>query len=135
MSQLRPILAGLACRCPGCGNGPLYDGFLTLRPRCSSCDAALDRATPADGATTFVILIIGALGCLGIAVTEGALDWPIWLSCLVWLPLIAVLSVLALRPFKGAMVGAQFRAEAAGAKPAGEPVHSSRRSGQERRPF
>ena len=30
-------LRGLACRCPRCGKGKLYDGFLTLRPGCEAC--------------------------------------------------------------------------------------------------
>ena len=31
------IRAGLACACPRCGRGKLFDGFLTLRPRCDAC--------------------------------------------------------------------------------------------------
>ena len=30
-------LRGLACRCPRCGNGKLYAGFLNLRPNCEAC--------------------------------------------------------------------------------------------------
>ena len=30
-------LRGIACRCPRCGKGKLYAGFLTLRPNCESC--------------------------------------------------------------------------------------------------
>ncbi|MEA2903171.1 MAG: hypothetical protein QOI12_558, partial [Alphaproteobacteria bacterium] len=36
-SQISLTLAGLACRCPRCGKGKLFQGFLTLRPRCDAC--------------------------------------------------------------------------------------------------
>jgi len=29
-----PYLAGLLCRCPRCGKGKLFDGFLTLKSSC-----------------------------------------------------------------------------------------------------
>ena len=32
-----PFRAGLACRCPRCGTGRLYRGFLSLRERCEAC--------------------------------------------------------------------------------------------------
>jgi uncharacterized protein (DUF983 family) len=28
---------GIACRCPRCGAGKLYAGFLNLRPNCEAC--------------------------------------------------------------------------------------------------
>src|SRR5436305_374632 len=31
------VLRGLACKCPRCGNGKLYAGFLELRPACEQC--------------------------------------------------------------------------------------------------
>src|SRR5258706_13406522 len=30
-----PLVAGLTCRCPRCGKGKLFDGFLSLPPRCN----------------------------------------------------------------------------------------------------
>ena len=32
-----PIARGLRCRCPRCGEGKLFQGFLELRPRCEHC--------------------------------------------------------------------------------------------------
>jgi uncharacterized protein (DUF983 family) len=36
-SLSQTILRGLACKCPRCGNGKLFAGFLSLRPSCSEC--------------------------------------------------------------------------------------------------
>ena len=38
---LSPIRTGLACRCPRCGKGRLFKGFLDLRPRCEVCGRTL----------------------------------------------------------------------------------------------
>ena len=35
--SVSPYLAGLACKCPRCGKGKLYSGFLNLAPRCEAC--------------------------------------------------------------------------------------------------
>ena len=32
-----PLIAGLLGRCPRCGKGRLFQGFLALRPRCEHC--------------------------------------------------------------------------------------------------
>ena len=37
MAGVNPVLAGIACRCPSCGEGPLFQGFLTVAPQCEAC--------------------------------------------------------------------------------------------------
>lgn len=32
-----PVSAGVRDRCPRCGQGKLFDGFLALRERCANC--------------------------------------------------------------------------------------------------
>src|SRR5438128_12678402 len=54
-----PILAGLAGRCPRCGKGKLFRGFLQLRPRCDSCGLEYGFADPGDGPAVFAIFIGG----------------------------------------------------------------------------
>src|SRR3979490_373595 len=48
-------LRGLACKCPRCGKGKLYQGFLTLRPACENC--GLDYAFIDSGDGPGVLLI------------------------------------------------------------------------------
>ena len=38
-------LAGLACRCPRCHKGKLFEGFLTLRQRCDVGPGEIGAAT------------------------------------------------------------------------------------------
>lgn len=109
--RANPFIAGLTCRCPQCGEGRLFAKFLDLA-RCEICGLDLREANPGDGQATFILLTVGALGCWGIAWSERALHWPIWLELLIWVPLIAVASLISLPPFKALMVALQHRNQA-----------------------
>ena len=67
---VNPLLAGLRCRCPNCGEGPLFDGYLRVTPRCEACGQDLSRADSGDGPVVFILLIVGAIGCGGLLYTE-----------------------------------------------------------------
>ena len=54
-------MRGLACKCPRCGNGKLYAGFLNLRPRCESCGLDYAFIDSGDGPAIFLIMIAGAI--------------------------------------------------------------------------
>ena len=56
-----PYLTGLLCRCPRCGKGKLFDGFLTLKPKCDACGLDFSFADAGDGPAIFVIMIAGAI--------------------------------------------------------------------------
>ena len=123
MSNANPIpmaiLAGLRGRCPNCGEGPLFSGFLRIAPKCQACGFDLTKADSGDGPAVFILLIVGAIVCFGALFTQVALNPPVWIQLVVWLPSAAMLSLLALRPFKGVMVALQFhnRASQAGSSP------------------
>ena len=111
-----PYLAGALGRCPSCGVGPLFNGFLTVAPKCAACGYDLSRADSGDGPAVFVIFIAGFVAAFGILFTEIFLRPPIWVELVVWLPVAAALSLGLLRPLKGVMIAAQFanRASEAG---------------------
>ena len=50
------VTTGLRCRCPRCGEGKLFAGFLALRPRCEACGLDYGFADPADGPAFFVMM-------------------------------------------------------------------------------
>ena len=43
-----PLFAGLMCRCPGCGRGKLFRGFLGLPARCEACGLDYDFIDAGD---------------------------------------------------------------------------------------
>lgn len=111
-----PFVAGLAGRCPNCGEGPLFEGFLRVSARCSACGFDLAKADSGDGPAVFVIIIAGFLAVFGALFTEIAARPPIWLNLVIWMFVALVLCVALLRPTKGLMLAAQFvnRASQAG---------------------
>lgn len=116
MNRVNPILAGLRCRCPNCGEAPLFIGFLTVCPRCEACGQDLSNADSGDGPVVFILLIVGAIGCFGLLFTEFTFHPPIWVELVIFLPLIAVLTLGALRPFKAILIALQFRNRASEAR-------------------
>jgi uncharacterized protein (DUF983 family) len=116
VNRVNPILAGLRCRCPNCGEAPLFLGFLTVCPRCEACGQDLSNADSGDGPVVFILLIVGAIGCFGLLFTEFTFHPPIWVELVIFLPLIAVLTLGALRPFKAILIALQFRNRASEAR-------------------
>ncbi len=114
--RVNPVIAGLTCRCPNCGEGALFEGFLKVSPRCAACDMDLGAADSGDGPAVFIILIVGTLMGFGALITEIAVHPPIWVHMIIWLPLTCILCLALLRPFKGVMLALQFhhRASEAG---------------------
>lgn len=103
-----PYATGLKGRCPRCGEGRIFEGFLKLRPRCSVCGLDLAFADSADGPAVFIMLIAG-FSVLGAALAvEIAYEPPIWLHLVIWLPLAIVTCLALLRPMKGLAVALQY---------------------------
>ncbi len=116
MAGVNPILSGLACRCPTCGKGKLFDGFLKVVPACSACGQDLSKADSGDGPVVFVILVVGGFVAFIALYAILTTTWPLWLHFIIWLPLTLGLSLLAMRVFKSLLITAQFRLKASEAR-------------------
>jgi len=108
-----PISAGLHGRCPRCGEGKLFSGFLTVGKRCNNCGLDYSFADAGDGPAVFVILIIGFIVvCLALWM-EVTFNPPLWLHFILWIPLALVLCLTALRLIKGVLITQQYAKRAA----------------------
>jgi uncharacterized protein (DUF983 family) len=116
-----PVLAGLLGHCPGCGKGRLFDGFLTLRPRCEHCGLDYSFVDSADGPAFFVMLVSGFIVAAAALAVELAYAPPYWLHALLWGPLILVTALAPLRPVKGLLIGLQYHHKAGEGRFTGEP--------------
>ena len=76
MAKRHPLLSGAAGRCPNCGEGWLYDGFLTVAKRCEACGFDLAAADSGDGPAVFVILVLGAIVMMGVFWVEFRFEPP-----------------------------------------------------------
>jgi uncharacterized protein (DUF983 family) len=115
-----PWVAGLRARCPRCGKGRLFSGFLTLAPRCEACDLDYGFADTGDGPAIFIMLIVGFVVAGAALVVEVMYRPPYWLHALLWGPLILILCLALLRPFKGVLLALQYHHKAEEGRRAGD---------------
>jgi uncharacterized protein (DUF983 family) len=111
--HVEPISAGLRGRCPRCGEGRLFAGFLSVGKSCEACGLDYSFADGGDGPAVFVILIVGFIVvglALWLEVTAGP---PLWVHFLLWIPLVLILCLPALRLLKGVLINLQYANRAA----------------------
>ncbi|CAN5398722.1 DUF983 domain-containing protein [soil metagenome] len=108
-ARIDPIRAGLLCRCPNCGKGPLFSGFLKVVDVCAVCAFDFRTLNTGDGAAVFVMQIAGGLVVFTALYLEIALRPPIWILLIVALPAALGLSLGLMRPGKGVMIALQMR--------------------------
>ena len=106
------LAAGLAGRCPACGRGKLFSGYLALAPRCNGCGLDYSFAEAGDGPAVFVILITGFIVVGAALFVEMAYAPPYWLHALIWGPLAILLPLLLLRSFTGVLIALQYKHKA-----------------------
>ncbi len=104
---------GLAARCPRCGDGPLFSGFLTVAPRCSVCGLDFSFADSGDGPAVFVTLIAGFI-VLGAAMAiDMEYEPPLWVYVVFFLPIAVIVCLGLLRPAKSLLIALQYKNKAA----------------------
>jgi uncharacterized protein (DUF983 family) len=121
-----PIARGLRGRCPACGEGHLFQGFLAVRPACERCGQDFAFADAGDGPAVFVILIGGAIVVGAALATEIVFQPPYWLHAMLWLPLVLLVTLAPLRLIKGVLIALQFHHKAAEGRLAMREPHPSR---------
>jgi uncharacterized protein (DUF983 family) len=103
-----PLASGVAGRCPKCGEGLLFEGFIRVSPHCDACALDLAALDGGEGPAVFIILIVGALMGFGLVFTELTFEPSVWLHLVIWLPLTVILCLALMRPLKGAMIASQY---------------------------
>ena len=104
-SNREAMRRGLLGRCPHCGEGKLFDGYLAVVEKCSACGDPLGLYRAADGPAFFTMSIIGLLliPVLGFGFVLFRSD-PLTLA-LVVTACILILTLVVLRLVKGAFIG------------------------------
>src|SRR5690606_4327302 len=112
MDRPSPITTGLLCRCPRCGKGPLFAGYLKLAPSCPACGLDLKFADSGDGPAIFVIFLVAPVIILLALIVGAVFNPPPYVHLLLWIPATLIFSLLLLPPFKGVLVALQYRHDA-----------------------
>ncbi len=102
------LLRGWRKRCPNCGEGGLFDGYLKVHDSCGTCGQALHHHRADDGPAYLTILVVGHLMAPLLHLTFSHFE-PDPLSVAVGFSAFCVaLSLYLLPRMKGAVVGIQW---------------------------
>ena len=106
----RALGRGLRRRCPHCGQGAAFSGYLKLAGACAACGAALGEIRADDAPPYFTILTVGHIVVPAMLLTEQLAHPPLALQMTLWPALTAVLTLTFLPCIKGAVVGVMWAA-------------------------
>lgn len=107
-AQPSSLEAGLRCRCPRCGEGRLFSGFLQIAPACERCGLSFAFADPADGPAFFVMSGVGIAVIALWAWAVVVLQPPLWLQFATVFPALIAGCLATLRPMKAWLVAEQY---------------------------
>jgi len=96
---------GFAARCPRCGEGHMFKGYLTVTAECDHCNEPLGAYPAADGPAFFTMTIVMLLLIPLLAITWTVFRADPVTMLLVLGGFITVLTLVLLRLVKGAFVG------------------------------
>ena len=108
MAYHSPVSTGLSGRCPKCGEGALFKGFLKFNEHCESCGADFTMEDAGDGPAFFVMTIVMFVFIPIVIGFQFLTDAPGWLVFLIWGPILVLACIGLLRPFRGIMFNMQW---------------------------
>ena len=107
-SLLTAMLRGARKRCPNCGKGRLFKGYLSVNPACPVCGEDLHHQRADDAPAYFTMFIVGHFAVGGVLYVERMYSPPMWLQGVIWLPLTMIAALWLLPRIKGALIGLQW---------------------------
>lgn len=107
---------GLARRCPNCGEGALFRGYLKVEPTCRACGHDNSAYRADDGPAYFTLLIIGHVLVAPMLAFPFIWTWHPALVLALTLPLVAGGTLATLAFVKGAFIGVQWGTKAGAAQ-------------------
>ncbi len=106
--KLPAMKTGTRGKCPRCGEGKIFKGFLTVAPGCDACGLDYSFADPADGPAFFIQMLFCIPVVIFVLWFEVKIEPPLWAHLLTTFPMILITCVLPLRPLKGWLIASQF---------------------------
>jgi uncharacterized protein (DUF983 family) len=102
------VLRGVRGKCPNCGQGRMFRGFLKVVDCCEACGEELFHQRADDFPAYLVIVLVGHIVVPLMLVVETEYAPPMWFGLVVWAPLTLGLALAFIRPVKGAVVALQW---------------------------
>jgi len=100
---------GVLRRCPVCARGRIFRGFLRLRRTCDRCGWILERE-PGTVTGSMYLVSVATLVFAALVFLAGWLltDWPPGLQIAVGVPVLTLVSLVALPVARGARVAIEY---------------------------
>lgn len=108
-----PYAAGLFGKCPRCGEGDLFEGFLSLKAGCTVCGLDYAKADSGDGPAVFAIFVVGFVAVALAFIARYVWFAPLWLAFAISVGSAVALTLLLLRPMKAMLIALQYVNKAA----------------------
>ena len=107
-SFIQASLRGLACKCPSCGEGKVFNGFLSVTRVCEACGEDLSHQRADDLPAYLNIFVVGhvVIGAMMVLMTWDLMG--MWATMAVTIFLCVAASAVLMRPVKGMVVGTQW---------------------------
>lgn len=109
-TKMLGLKRGLHRRCPNCGEGRLFRGYLAVEPHCPVCGHDNGAYRADDGPAYFTVLLVGHLIVAPMLIFPFIRTWPVLTSLSVMLPPIVLATLVLLPLAKGALIGFQWGA-------------------------
>jgi uncharacterized protein (DUF983 family) len=100
---------GVRARCPACGAGRLFDGWLRVRDTCDVCAAPLGLIRADDAPPYFTVFIVAHVVIGAQVALERVAQLSVATEMMIFLPGTLALVLLLIRPVKGATVGLMMK--------------------------
>ena len=101
------LLRGFLCKCPNCGEGKLFKGFVKSVEACEACGQEIHHHRADDLPPYLTIFVVGHIIVALFMGAEAAVELSLWAHLAIWVPVTILLSLALMQPFKGATIGLQ----------------------------
>ena len=104
-SKSTAIRRGLKRRCPACGHGRAFAGYLRQVDQCAECGEPLGHIRADDFPPYLTIFLVGHIVVPLLLIVEQTYQWSAEQHMIVWPLLTVVLALMALPFLKGGVLG------------------------------
>lgn len=102
---LKAVFRGLACRCPNCGVGSIYDSYLKPASACKTCGEPFGHIRTDDFAPWLTIFLISHIAFPSIYFIEQHYAPSMLMQILIYTPFVLGLVLILLPHTKGVCLG------------------------------
>lgn len=99
------LTLGFRRRCPSCGEGRLFQGYLRVVAKCQVCSAELGLYRADDAPAYFTIAIVGHIAVFALLMIEKTMTLPMWQLGAILVAATLAATLVLLPRIKGTLIG------------------------------